>query len=50
MTFSRNAMLAIIILLTIIVVGGGAAYMQERSKPSGIEIRLDKNGLKIDGN
>ena len=50
MTLSRNALIAIIITLALVVIGSLAVLIQERNKPNGIEIRLDKNGLRIQEN
>lgn len=50
MTLSRTALIAIIVVLALAVVGGLAALIHERNQPNGIEIRLDKNGLRIQEN
>lgn len=50
MTLSRTALITIIIVLALAVVGSLAALMHERNQPGGVEIRLDKNGLKIQEN
>lgn len=50
MTISKTAMLVIIIVVSIIAVGSIVALMQERNKPTGIEIRMDKSGIKIEKN
>jgi hypothetical protein len=47
---SRNSLYAIIGLLAALVVGFGLYLMyQETQKPS-LEIRLDEQGLSVDGN
>lgn len=47
---TRNSLYAVIGLLAVLVIGFGLyiAY-QESQKPS-LEIRLDQNGLSVDGN
>lgn len=50
MTLSRNALIAIIIALSLAIIGTLAALVNERNPPGGIEIRLDKNGLRIQEN
>jgi hypothetical protein len=47
---NRNGLYAVIAILLIAVVGFGIyAYQQEQSRP-GIEVRVDENGVSIDGN
>ncbi len=45
---SRNTMVIVIGILAAVTVGSIAAYYQERSKASGVDIRIDKNGLQIE--
>jgi hypothetical protein len=45
-----NNRLYLIIALLAAVIGGLAVYVwQEQSKPDGVEIRLDEDGLTIEG-
>ena len=47
---SRNSLYAIIAILLIAIVGYGIyAYQQQQAQP-GIEVRVDGNGVSIDGN
>ena len=47
---SRNGLYAVIALLLIVVVGYGIyAYQQQQAQP-GIEVRVDEQGISIDGN
>lgn len=47
---SRNSLYAIIAILLIAIVGYGIyAYQQQQAQP-GIEVRIDSQGVSIDGN
>lgn len=47
---SRNGLYAIIAILVIAVIGFGIyTYQQQQARP-GIEVRVDGNGVSIDGN
>jgi len=47
---SRNGLYAVIAILLIAVVGFGIySYQQQQARP-GIEVRVDDQGISIDGN
>jgi hypothetical protein len=46
---SRNALYAIIAVLVVVVIGFGIYTYQQQNKP-GLEVRVDNNGLSIEGN
>ncbi|MBS3849659.1 hypothetical protein PSC71_06540 [Devosia sp. J2-20] len=47
---SRNGLYAVIAILLIAVVGFGIySYQQQQARP-GIEVRMDDQGISIDGN
>lgn len=46
---NRNGLYAVIAILAVIVVGFGIYMYQQQSRP-GIEVRVDDNGISIDGN
>lgn len=47
---SRNGLYAVIAVLLIAVVGFGIySYQQQQAQP-GLEVRVDSNGIAIDGN
>jgi hypothetical protein len=47
---SRNSLYAVIAVLAVVVVGvGGYMLYQESQKPA-LEIRVDENGIRVDGN
>ncbi len=48
MTLSRPMLLAIIAILGVVAVGAVAAYIQERNRSPGVEIRMDERGLRIE--
>ena len=50
MILSRTTLIAIIVVLAAIAAASLAGYVYEQNKASGIEIRIDKNGLRIDEN
>jgi hypothetical protein len=49
MPLSRNALIAIILLLAVAIAGGLAAWVYDRNREGGVEIRFDRNGLRIEG-
>lgn len=49
MTLSRPVLLAVIAILAVVSVGAIAAYMHERERTPGVEIRMDERGLRIEG-
>jgi hypothetical protein len=47
---SRNGLYAVIAVLLIVIVGYGIySYQQQQAQP-GIDIRVDEQGISIDGN
>lgn len=50
MMLSRTTLVAIIIVLAILAAGSLGAFLYQNSKTGTVEIRLDKNGLRIEGN
>lgn len=47
---SRNGLYAVIAVLLIAIVGFGIySYQQEQARP-GVEVRVDEQGISIDGN
>ena len=47
---SRNGLYAVIAVLLIVIVGYGIySYQQQQARP-GIEVRVDEQGISIDGN
>jgi len=47
---TRNGLYAVIAILLIAIVGFGIySYQQQQAQP-GVEIRMDKQGISIDGN
>ncbi|GAA4182986.1 MULTISPECIES: hypothetical protein [Shinella] len=47
---SRDALYMIIGALVVVVAGFSYYAWQEEKKPDGVEIRLDQQGLSIEGN
>lgn len=47
---NKPLLYTLIAILGIAAVGATAAYVHEKEKAPGVEIRLDKNGLKIQEN
>lgn len=47
---NRNTLYVIIAVLAIAVVGFGIYTWHEESKPDGVEIRIDQNGLSVEQN
>ena len=47
---SRNSLYAIIGLLAALVVGFGLYLMYQESQKPSLEIRLDEQGISVDGN
>lgn len=46
---SRNGLYAVIAILLVAVVGFGIYTYQQQTRP-GIEVRVDEQGISIDGN
>jgi hypothetical protein len=47
---SRNGLYAVIAILLVAIVGFGIySYQQQQSRP-GVEVRIDEQGVSIDGN
>ncbi|WP_332687778.1 hypothetical protein [Devosia sp.] len=47
---SRNGLYAVIAVLLIVIVGFGIySYQQQQARP-GVEVRIDEQGVSIDGN
>ena len=47
---SRNALYALIAILLVAIVGFGIyTYQQQQARP-GVEVRIDEQGVSIDGN
>ncbi len=49
-TVSRDALYMIIGALVVVVAGFSYYAWQQEKKPDGVEIRLDQQGLSIEGN
>ena len=47
---SRNGLYALIGLLAIIVIGLGGYMLYQQSQQPSLEIKVDSNGIRIDGN
>jgi hypothetical protein len=47
---NKNNLYLVIGLLLVLVAGLGVYAYREHNKPQGLEIRIDKNGLKVEGN
>lgn len=47
---SRNSMYALIGALVVLVIGLGIYVYQEKSKPSGVELKIGENGVSIEQN
>ncbi|MEX0955388.1 MAG: hypothetical protein WDZ83_09280 [Rhizobiaceae bacterium] len=45
---NRNQLYAVIAALVIVVVGFGVYIWREESKPEGVEIRLNEDGISIE--
>lgn len=46
----QNQLYLLIGALVVVVIGLGIYVLREESKPDGVEIRLDRNGLQIQEN
>ena len=46
---SRNGLIAVIAVLLVVVAGFAIYSYQQQTRP-GIEVRVDNNGISIDGN
>lgn len=47
---SRNALYVVIALLAVVAVGLGIYFINAETQRPGLEIRLDEQGLTVDGN
>lgn len=47
---SRNTLYVLLGALVVIVIGFGIYAYQQETKPSGVQIKLDEQGLSIEGN
>ena len=47
---NRNSLYLIVGVLAVAVIVLGIYVIQEESKPDGVEIRLDKNGISVEEN
>jgi hypothetical protein len=47
---NRNSLYVVIAVLVAAVIGLGAYMWREESKPDGVEIKIDKNGLSVEQN
>lgn len=45
---SRNNLYVLIVVLIVAVIGLGIYLYQEKSKPSGVELRINENGVSIE--
>lgn len=46
----RNQLYLIIGALIVVVVGLGIYVLREEQKPDGVEIKVDQNGISVQGN
>ena len=46
---SRNGLYALVAILLVVVIGLGIYLYQQQTRP-GLEIRVDGNGVSVDGN
>ncbi len=46
----KNQLYAVIAVLAVVVIGLGAYIWREQTKPQGVEIRLDENGISVEKN
>lgn len=49
MKTNHNLLYALVAILGITAIGASYAYVQERDRKPGLEIRVDQNGLKVEG-
>ena len=47
---NRNSLYIVVAVLVIAVIALGVYVIREESKPDGVEIRLDENGLSVEQN
>ena len=47
---NRNQLYAVIGILVVIVIALGVYVWREQSKPEGVQIRIDQNGLSVKKN
>ena len=47
---SRNGLYIVIAVLAVVVIALGIYLLREESKPDGVEIRLDENGISVEQN
>ena len=46
---SRNSLYAVIAVLVVVVIALGVYFYQQQNRP-GVEIRLNENGISVQGN
>ncbi|MGE0501512.1 MAG: hypothetical protein AB7I79_07560 [Rhizobiaceae bacterium] len=46
----RNKLYVAIVLLVAAIIGLSAYIWREESKPDGVEIKIDENGISVEGN
>jgi hypothetical protein len=46
----KNTLYAVIAALVVVVIGLGAYMWREESKPDGVEIKIDGNGMSVQQN
>lgn len=49
-SMSRNSLYLVIAVLAVLVVAGGAYYIYEQNQKPALEIKVDGNGIKVNGN
>jgi len=47
---SRNALYLVIAMLAVIVAAGGAYLIYQQNQQPGLQIKVDRNGIKVNGN
>ncbi|MBX3575911.1 MAG: hypothetical protein KF723_01785 [Rhizobiaceae bacterium] len=47
---NRSVLYVVIAVLAAAVVGLGAYVMREESKPDGVEIKINEDGISVEGN
>jgi Tfp pilus assembly protein PilO len=47
---SRNSLYLVIALLAVVLVAGVGYYIYQQNQQPGLEIKVDGNGIKVNGN